>query len=58
MDAASSATLTSASQFQNLARVLLEVVLRKNANALTFIGCSEIENRGVLEIDLIKEPKL
>jgi hypothetical protein len=36
----------------NLSRVLLQVGSSENANL--FIGCSEIENRGVLE-DLIKE---
>ena len=44
-------------KLQNLSRVLLEIGSSENANAPTFIGCSEIENRGVLE-DLIKEPKL
>jgi hypothetical protein len=34
---------------------LLEI--GSNTNSPTFIGCSEIENRGVLE-DLIKESKL
>jgi hypothetical protein len=38
----------------NLSRVLLQVGSSENANSPTFIGCSEIENRGVLE-DLIKE---
>jgi hypothetical protein len=37
----------------NLSRVLLQVGSSENANS-PFIGCSEIENRGVLE-DLIKE---
>lgn len=41
----------------NLSRVLLEIGSSENTNSPTFIGCSEIENRGVLE-DLIKEPKL
>ncbi|PRZ26333.1 endonuclease/exonuclease/phosphatase family protein [Flavobacterium granuli] len=44
-------------KLQNLARVLLEIGSSENTNSPTFIGCSEIENRGVLE-DLIKEPKL
>ncbi|WP_413999661.1 endonuclease/exonuclease/phosphatase family protein [Flavobacterium sp. W1B] len=44
-------------KLQNLSRVLLEIGSSDNANAPTFIGCCEIENRGVLE-DLIKEPKL
>jgi hypothetical protein len=35
---------------------LLEIGSSENTNS-TFIGCSEIENRGVLE-DLIKESKL
>jgi hypothetical protein len=44
-------------KLQNLSRVLLEIGSSENSNSPTFIGCSEIENRGVLE-DLIKEPKL
>jgi hypothetical protein len=44
-------------KLQNLSRVLLEIGSSENTNSPTFIGCSEIENRGVLE-DLIKEPKL
>ena len=44
-------------KLQNLSRVLLEIGSSENSNAPTFIGCSEIENRGVLE-DLIKEPKI
>ena len=45
-------------KLQNLARVLSEIGTGENpANSPTFIGGSEIENRGVLE-DLIKEPKL
>jgi hypothetical protein len=35
----------------------LEIGSAENTNSPTFIGCSEIENRGVLE-DLIKHPKL
>ena len=41
----------------NLSRVLSEIGTPENPNAPTFIGGSEIENRGVLE-DLIKQPKL
>jgi hypothetical protein len=41
-------------KLQNLSRVLLEIGSSENTNSPTFIGCSEIENRGVLE-DLIKE---
>ncbi len=41
----------------NLSRVVAEIGTSDNTNAPTFIGCSEIENRGVLE-DLIKEPKI
>jgi hypothetical protein len=44
-------------KLQNLSRVLLEIGSSENANSPTFIGCSEIENRGVLE-DLIKESNL
>jgi len=44
-------------KLQNLARVLSEIGSAENPNAPTFIGCSEIENRGVLG-DLIKEPKI
>jgi hypothetical protein len=44
-------------KLQNLARVLLEIGTSENTNSPTFIACSEIENRGVLE-DLIKDPKL
>jgi endonuclease/exonuclease/phosphatase family metal-dependent hydrolase len=44
-------------KLQNLSRVLREIGSSENANAPTFIGCSEIENRDVLE-DLIKESKL
>jgi hypothetical protein len=40
-------------KLHNLSRVLLQVGSSENANS-PFIGCSEIENRGVLE-DLIKE---
>jgi len=41
----------------NLSKVLSEIGTPENPNAPTFIGGSEIENRGVLE-DLIKQPKL
>ncbi|MBY0487887.1 MAG: endonuclease/exonuclease/phosphatase family protein, partial [Flavobacteriaceae bacterium] len=49
-------------KLENLSRVLSEIGVgsiqdKKNPNAPTFIGCCEIENRGVLE-DLIKQPKL
>lgn len=44
-------------KLQNLSRVLLEIGSAENTNSPTFIGCSEIENRGVLE-DLIKEKNL
>lgn len=44
-------------KLENLARVLSEIGLAENSDSPTFIGGSEIENRGVLE-DLIKEPKL
>ncbi|MDG2433535.1 MAG: endonuclease/exonuclease/phosphatase family protein, partial [Flavobacterium sp.] len=44
-------------KLENLSRVLLEIGSGENTNSPTFIACSEIENRGVLE-DLIKQPKL
>ncbi|MGO4772891.1 endonuclease/exonuclease/phosphatase family protein [Flavobacterium sp. W22_SRS_FK3] len=44
-------------KLKNLSKVLSEIGTPENPNAPTFIGGSEIENRGVLE-DLIKEPKL
>lgn len=44
-------------KLENLAKVLSEIGTPENPNAPTFIGCAEIENRGVLE-DLIKQPKL
>jgi hypothetical protein len=44
-------------KLHNLSRVLLQVGSSENANSPTFIGCSEIENRGVLE-DLIKESNI
>lgn len=44
-------------KLDNLARVMSEIGMHENPNPPTFIGCAEIENRGVLE-DLIKQPKL
>lgn len=44
-------------KLQNLARVLAEIGKPENANSPTFIGCSEIENRAVLE-DLVQHPNL
>lgn len=44
-------------KLQNLSRVLFEIGSSENSNSPTFIGCSEIENRGVLE-DLIQESKI
>jgi hypothetical protein len=44
-------------KLENLSRVLVEIGSGENSNSPTFIACSEIENRGVLE-DLIKQPKL
>jgi hypothetical protein len=44
-------------KLENLARVLSEIGSSENPDSPTFIGGSEIENRGVLE-DLIKQPKL
>jgi hypothetical protein len=44
-------------KLDNLARVLSEIGTSENPNSPTFIGASEIENRGVLE-DLVKQPKL
>ncbi|MBA0883372.1 endonuclease/exonuclease/phosphatase family protein [Flavobacterium undicola] len=44
-------------KLENLARVVLEIGTAENANSPTFIACSEIENRGVLE-DLIQQPKM
>lgn len=44
-------------KLENLSRVLVEIGSAENTNAPTFIACSEIENRGVLE-DLIKQPGL
>ena len=44
-------------KLQNLSRVLFEIGSSDNPNAPTFIGGSEIENRGVLE-DLVQQAKL
>ncbi|MTH15256.1 endonuclease/exonuclease/phosphatase family protein [Flavobacterium sp. LC2016-01] len=44
-------------KLKNLSRVLSEIGTAENSNAPTLIGCSEIENRGVLE-DLIKQEKI
>lgn len=44
-------------KLQNLARVIFEIGSSENANSPTFIGCSEIENRGVLE-DLVQQSKI
>lgn len=44
-------------KLENLARILSEIGSSENPDSPTFIGGSEIENRGVLE-DLIKQPKL
>lgn len=45
-------------KLKNLSKVLMQIgTNEKQIAAPTFIGCSEVENRGVLE-DLIKEPNL
>jgi hypothetical protein len=44
-------------KLENLSRVLFEIGSAENSNSPTFVGCSEIENRGVLE-DLIKQSKI
>ncbi len=44
-------------KLQNLSRVLAEIGSSENTNSPTLIGCSEIENRAVLE-DLIKQPMI
>lgn len=44
-------------KLENLARVVLEIGKPENTNSPTFIACSEIENRGVLE-DLVQHPKM
>ncbi len=44
-------------KLDNLSRVLAEIGSAENSNAPTFIGCSEIENRNVLE-DLVRNPRI
>lgn len=45
-------------KLENLSKVLLQIgTNEQQKKAPTFIGCSEVENRGVLE-DLIKQPNL
>ena len=45
-------------KLENLSKVLMQIGTNEmQKEAPTFIGCSEIENRGVLE-DLIKQPKI
>lgn len=44
-------------KLQNLSRVISEIGKPENSNAPVLIGCSEVENRGVLE-DLIKQEKI
>lgn len=44
-------------KLKNLSRVISEIGKPENSNAPTLLGCSEIENRGVLE-DLIKQEKI
>lgn len=44
-------------KLKNLSRVISEIGMPENSNAPTLIGCSEVENRGVLE-DLIKQEKI
>ena len=44
-------------KLQNLTRVLTEIGKPENTNSPTFIACSEIENRGVLE-DLVRQPQM
>lgn len=44
-------------KLKNLSRVISEIGTPENSNAPTLIGCSEVENRGVIE-DLIKQEKL
>ncbi len=41
----------------NIARVVAEIGAAENPNSPTLLGCSEVENRGVLE-DLVKDPQL
>ncbi|MCG9791831.1 endonuclease/exonuclease/phosphatase family protein [Flavobacterium algicola] len=42
-------------KLHNLSQVLAEIGMGENSNSPTLIGCSEIENRSVLE-DLVKQP--
>ena len=45
-------------KLENLSKVLMQIGMNEQQkDAPTFIGCSEIENRGVLE-DLIKQPNI
>ena len=45
-------------KLENLSRVLMQIgTNEQQKEAPTFIGCSEVENRGVLE-DLVKQPNL
>lgn len=44
-------------KLKNLSKVISEIGTPENSNAPTLIGCSEVENRGVLE-DLIKQEKI
>ncbi|WP_026727126.1 endonuclease [Flavobacterium denitrificans] len=44
-------------KLRNLSKVISEIGTPENLNAPTLIGCSEVENRGVLE-DLIKQEKI
>ncbi|HJS00966.1 MAG TPA: hypothetical protein VJ780_08540 [Flavobacterium sp.] len=44
-------------KLENLARVLSEIGKPENKTSPTFIACSEIENRGVLE-DVVLQPKM
>lgn len=44
-------------KLDNLSRVISEIGTSENPNMPTILGCSEIENRGVLE-DLVKMPRL
>ncbi|MHC0439755.1 endonuclease/exonuclease/phosphatase family protein [Flavobacterium sp. 3-210] len=44
-------------KLKNLSKVISEIGTSENLNAPTLLGCSEVENRGVLE-DLIKQEKI
>lgn len=44
-------------KLKNLSRVISEIGTPENSNAPILLGCSEVENRGVLE-DLIKQEKI